>query len=49
MGQPRQLEYKAAKENARIEHAVSNQAETGIKPADPAAVISLDDEDFDRF
>jgi methyl-accepting chemotaxis protein len=47
--QPRQLEDQAQKVSAHIEHRVSNQAETGIKPVDPASVISLDDDDFDRF
>jgi len=40
----RQLEYQAPKAQT-----VHQPAETGIKPVDPAAVISLDDDDFDRF
>jgi methyl-accepting chemotaxis protein len=47
--QPRQLEYQAPNSITHIEHRVSNRAETGIKTVDPAAVISLDDDDFDRF
>ena len=46
----RQLEYKTPKKAAaQIAHSVSQHSETGIKPVDPAAVIALDDEDFDRF
>jgi len=49
VAQPRQLEYQAPKGSTRIEHVDQNHAETGIKPVDPASVISLDDDDFDRF
>jgi len=49
MGQPRQLEYQTPKTSAHVEHRVSNGAEIGIKPVNPAAVIALDDDDFDRF
>jgi methyl-accepting chemotaxis protein len=47
--QHRQLEYQASKASAQVEHRVSNQAKTDRNPIDPAAVISLDDDDFDRF
>ena len=49
VAKPRQLEYQTPKAAAPITHSVSHSAETGIKPVDPAAVISLDDDDFDRF
>ena len=45
----RQLEYQAPSAAAPRGHAVHQPAETGIKAVDPAAVISLDDDDFDRF
>lgn len=47
--QTRQLEYQAPRASAPIAHTVPQHTETGIKPVDPTAVISLDDEDFDRF
>ncbi|MCK5674289.1 MAG: HAMP domain-containing protein [Spirochaetales bacterium] len=47
--QPRQLEYQTQRAAAPIAQTVHQPAETGIKPVDPAAVISLDDDDFDRF
>ena len=47
--QTRQLEYQAPQATTRIAHPVPHSAETGVKTMDPAAVISLDDDDFDRF
>ena len=48
IGQSRQLDYQAQKA-AQITHNVKQSSETGIKTADPASVINLDDDDFDRF
>jgi methyl-accepting chemotaxis protein len=45
----RQLEYQAKKESVQHPHAAVKQGKTGIKPVDPITVISLDDDDFDRF
>ena len=47
--QTRQLEYQAPPAASHIVHPASHTVETGVKSVDPAAVISLDDEDFDRF
>lgn len=54
--QTRQLEYQTPVGNVpkraapAITHTGTQRTEeTGIKPVDPSAVISLDDEDFDRF
>jgi methyl-accepting chemotaxis protein len=45
----RQLEYQSPKETIQLPHAAGKNGETGIKQVDPPAVISLDDDDFDRF
>jgi len=50
MGQTRQLEYQAPhRPAAQITQNASQKTETGVKSVDPASVIALDDEDFDRF
>ena len=53
VAQTRQLEYQAPPKAKGPAPAVGqtkpHRIETGIKPVDPSAVISLDDEDFDRF
>jgi methyl-accepting chemotaxis protein len=45
VSQHRQIEYQTPV----ITHAVLQHTETGMKPLEPAAVIALDDDDFDRF
>jgi methyl-accepting chemotaxis protein len=45
--QARQLEYQAPRKALPAKEPKS--ASTGVKQADPASVIALDDEDFDRF
>ncbi len=47
--QTRQLEYQAPRATSQILHSANHTNETGVKSVDPAAVISLDDDDFDRF
>ena len=47
--QPRQLEYQTSGPAEVIPHSGSQSVETGIKQVDPASVIALDDDDFDRF
>jgi methyl-accepting chemotaxis protein len=49
-GQPSQLEYQAPQRALPSkEHNSDLTSSTGVKPVDPASVIALDDEDFDRF
>jgi methyl-accepting chemotaxis protein len=49
--QSRQLDYQPAPVRVApgIEQKRDHYRETGIRPVDPASVIALDDDDFDRF